>query len=40
MALASDITHSFRAALLVTSALLVLAAAVASRLNEPYKSAP
>jgi hypothetical protein len=35
MGLASDLTHSFRAALLVTGLVLVLAAVVASRLKAP-----
>ena len=35
MGLASDLTHSFRAALFVTGALLIVAAIVASRLKAP-----
>ncbi|MBV8437815.1 MAG: MFS transporter, partial [Silvibacterium sp.] len=35
MGLASDLTHSFRAALFVTGALLILAAIIASRLKAP-----
>jgi MFS transporter, ACS family, tartrate transporter len=39
MGLASDLTHSFRAALLVTGSLLILAALIASRLAAPDLSA-
>jgi MFS transporter, ACS family, tartrate transporter len=39
MGLASYLTHSFRAALLVTGALLMLAALIASRLKAPPRSA-
>ena len=35
MGLASDLTHSFRAALFVTGALLILAALIAARLKAP-----
>ena len=38
MGLASDLTHSFRAALLVTGFLILLAALVASRLEAPRRS--
>ena len=38
MGLASDLTHSFRAALFVTGALLILAAVVAVRLKAPLRS--
>ena len=38
MGLASDLTHSFRAALFVTGALLILAAIVAVRLKAPLRS--
>jgi MFS transporter, ACS family, tartrate transporter len=40
MGLASDFTHSFRAALFVTGALLILAAIIASRLNAPPRLRP
>jgi hypothetical protein len=36
----SDLTHNFRAALLVASALLILAALVASRLKTPRQPVP
>ena len=40
MGVASDLTHSFRAALLATGLLLVLAALVASRLKTPRAAVP
>jgi MFS transporter, ACS family, tartrate transporter len=39
MGLARDLTHSFRAALLITGALLILAAIIASRLKAPPRVA-
>jgi ACS family tartrate transporter-like MFS transporter len=39
MGLASDLTHSFRAALLVTGSLIIIAAFVASRLEAPPRRA-